>query len=576
MKKLAVVVVVVVVVAALGAALWWAYRPTGRDAAAPLAFAPADTPYLFGNLEPLPQPVIDKALQQSAAMTGLYAQLLDELRGDLAASEDAEAKRMLAVFDALRAEFTGKTPQQVVAGLGIGLHSRMALYGIGTVPVLRIEVADPEALRGFIGRMESAAGEALPSARLDDLSYWTLRSDGTPLMGIAALIGKHLVLSLAPADADPTVLRTLLGLDRPRQSALDSGALEALNRDYGYLPYFSGYLDSAKLLAALQADSAVDRAFLAALDAKRPELSADCAGEFAALAAAWPRASVGYEVFEAERNVSRFVLEARPDIATALMKLRAPMPGLGAGSEGALINLGLSLKLDALPGVVGGFAGKVASAPWTCPELAPLNAAFAEAAKGVNTPALFAAAPVFSGLHLIIDTLEMDFSPGSSPGGTGVLLIGSANPASLVAMAKGLAPPLADLDLPSDGSVVALPALPGLPPGVAAHAASRGTVIGIGIGGEAIKERLPGLLAADPAQQPLFVMGIGSNFYVKIAEAMAASAEQASDGDAVAAARLKAQAELLRQLYSTLFLRIDSRVELSDKGIEFRQTLLQR
>lgn len=574
MKKLG----VVVLLAAMGAAAWWflGRGPAGGGGdAAPLSYVPADSPYVFANLEPLPQPVIDKAMQQSAQLSGMYKDIFATVREGLAKSDKPEDQRVLALFDALIAEFDSKTPQQVIDAIGLDIRGRSAIYGIGVLPVLRMEVADPERFRAFIGRMEKAAGTPLGTAKLETLDYWTMRPDAAPLMGVAALIGKHFVLTLAPADAEPAVLRTLLGLDKPAKSVLDSGDLTALNTEYGYLPYFSGYVDSRKLLAAITANSAVDQAFLTAVGAEQPKIDEVCLKELGEMAAAWPRLSVGYEVFEPTRNVSRFVVEARPDIATELMKLRAPMPGLGKHSESSLMNFGLSFKLSALPGVVGGFAGKVTSAPWQCSELAPLNKAFEEAAKNINNPAVFAAAPVFSGVHVVLNTFDMDFAAGSEPTGTGVLLIGSDNPASLIGMAKGFVPQLATLDIPADGSVIALPALPGMPPALQGHVASSDKVIGIGIGGDEVKSALPQLLTADPAQQPLFVMGLSSAIYVKFADAMAAEAAKSAEASPEAAEMLKQQAELMRNVYTTLFSRVDSRIELSEKGIELRQTVLQ-
>lgn len=573
MKKVVVGVLLLALVA--GGLFWMLGRgPTGGGSSdAPLSFVPADSPYVFANFEPLPGPVVEKAMQQSAEVMGMYGELFDSLRVELEASEKPEDKRILAMLDALIAEFDNKTPQQINDSLGIGLDGRIALYGIGMVPVLRMDLAKPDNLRAFIGRMEKAAGAEMTKAKLEALEYWVFQPEAAPLMGVGAIIGNQLVLTLAPAQAEPAVLRVLLGVDKPAKSVLDSGSLQALNKDYKFTPYFSGYLDSAKLIAAYNANSAVDQAFLKALGTEKPQIDATCSKELSELATAWPRMVVGYEVFEPTRNVSRFVFETRSDIASELLKLRAPMPGLGKASEAAMLNFGLSFKLSAVPGVVNAFAGKVAESPWECAQLADLNQAFDEAKTGINNPAVFAAAPVFSGLHLILNTLEMDFASGATPSGSGALLIGSDNPASLIGMAKGFVPQLATLEIPTDGSVVALPAMPGVPPELQAHAASSDKVIGIGVGGDDIKAALPSLLQADPNQQPLFVMGLSSGFYVKLADAMAASAEMTSDGDPKAAELLKKQAELMRELYTKLFDRIDYRIELSERGIEFHQTV---
>lgn len=572
MKKLGVGLALLALLAGL---LWWGLgrRQGGAGDDAPLAFVPADTPYVFANLEPLPQAVLDKMMAQSAETLSMYGELMAPARAELAKSEEPGSKQMLAVFDALVAEFEGKSPQQINDGLGIGLRSRFALYGIGWVPVLRLELEKPENLRAFIGRMETAAGEALPKSRLDAIDYWEIKSEQAPLKGVVAIIDRHLVATLAPATADAAVLKTLFGLQRPAQPLIGSGTLEALNSQYGFAPYFSGYLDNRRLLAVLTAEapSAVDQAFAAALGMEQPELDATCRSELAALAESWPRLVGGYTHWDTTRNESRLVLETRKEIAEQLLKLRAPMPAAGQVDAGSIINFGLSFKLAALPEVVNGFAAGVAKQPWQCAQLTSMNEGFAQAKQGMSNPAVFAAAPVFSGFHAIVDSFDYNLAtPDKQPSATGVLLIGSDNPQSLIAMAKGFAPPLAALELPVDGSVVALPAIPEVPAELALFAASNGKVIGLGIG-SASEQRLPGLLQADPEQQPLLVMGVSAKFYALLADFMAQSAASDANQDEQARELLKKQAELMRTLYAKMFTRLEMRIEFSEHGIELRQ-----
>lgn len=583
MKKLA-PILLIAAAAALGA---WLYL--GRetvDPNAPLAFVPADTPYVFANLEPAPEAVLAQSRVQMDALGGLYASQFAELRQTPALAK-VDDPRLTALLDALEAEFTGMSPVEAIESIGLDLRARAALYGLGALPVLRMELAAPERFGAFIARLEAAVGESLPSAEVDGQSYWTLAPVEWPVGGLLAVVGDHLVLSVAPSVAEPAVLRQILGLDRPARSLAEARGLQSLNRELGYLPYFSGYLDSARVLAVLNSEpSTLETAFLAALGIQeRPRLEGVCADEFAALAAIWPRASVGYTHLDAARADGRAVLEARSDIAEALAKLRAPMPGLAAVDADTIAHFGMSLGLAALPEVVNEFADQVAAAPWQCEALAPLNAAFAESRQSLSNPALFMAAPVFHGFHAALSRLAM--SDGGQPDLAGVLVIGSDNPASLMALTQSMAPQLAGLDLKPDGVVKPLPALPELPLDAPLHAAMTERTLGLAVGaGE--EARLPAALAADPAQQPLLAIGVNARFYEFLADMMlktlpepdaaAATDDKGEDAEARAQAAelnasLRRNAELMRTVYSKLFKRVDMRLELSERGIEWVQTM---
>src|SRR5690606_16463337 len=102
--------------------------------------------------------------------------------------------------------------------------------------------------------------------------------------------------------------------------------------------------------------------------------------------------------------------------------------------------------LAELPGLVGKWSGAARAAPLQCPQLAGLNQAAQDAAQQAGNPAIFAAAPVFHGLHAMLSRFEMkDLAEG--PDYAGKVLVGSPNPAALVGMARSFAPGLAQLQL---------------------------------------------------------------------------------------------------------------------------------
>ncbi|HET6604712.1 MAG TPA: hypothetical protein VFG21_10985 [Xanthomonadaceae bacterium] len=565
-------VIGVVVLVGVAALFTWRSidRPAGGgDADGPMAFAPADTPYVIGMLEPFPQAVIDDWMQRADSLGPLYARQLDDADRALArqGGDQAPGARVLA---AVRAEFAGKTPQQALAVLGMDGRGRMALYGVGLVPVLRMELADPDAFTGFVTRMEEQAGQPLPRASVEGRDYWRFAIEEARVDALLAVLDGHLVATVAPAGADAAVLRTLLGLKRPAVSA--DADLARVNGELGFTDHFSGYLDTGRLLAALTREpTPVEAAFLTALQIDRPSLEPACRDEYAALAVSWPRVAFGYTEVATDRLVADTVIQTSKAIAQDLMKLRAPMPGMALVDADTPMNLGLSLKLSELPALVDRHAAAIEATPFQCPELAWINAGATGARTQVNNPALFAAAPVFHGFHLVLDHLA--FSDTGEPSeAAGTLVIGSDNPQSLLAMARSFVPTLANVQIAPDGKVHALP-LEGLPNAELAgpaHVAMGEHLIGIAFG-QGQQARLPDALTIDAQQQPLLVFGYGGAVYEQLATL---SSRMAADtGDAATREQAERTAAIMREIASRWLRRVEQRVEFTERGIEIRQTI---
>lgn len=569
MRKLLIVVVLVAVVAA-GVFLWRRGTPPGDvagagDADSPLAFVPADTPYVFANLEPIPRAVSERWMTQMNLAASLWqVQITQAIRKIETDRPDAEELKWLR---AANAELEGKSVAQVFEALGYDLQAKFAFYGIGLAPVMRLTLADPDKFRAFVARIEERGGQALPRAKLGDLEYWNFTSPEAKVRGVVALQGNQLVLTFAPPN-DDAALRILLGVERPAQDMRNGAALIALNKQFGYLPSASGYLDTKRVVAQFTAaPTALETAFLTAFGIEKPATDAVCAGEYAALASAMPRLSLGYTQLDAQRMDVVARLETSPAIAKDLMELRAPMPGL-AQVKDAPLNFGLSLRIGALPNVVGKWASAVAAAPWKCPALAELNAGFAQSRDQLMNPAVFAAAPVFHGFHAIATRIDMKNSMAGTPDFGGKLLIGSPDPNALIGMAKSFVPQLATMTLKPDGKVQPLPALPNVPADLPTFVAMTPGVLGLAFG-QGEDADLGEYLTSDPTQQPLLVLGYSGALFADFTQSMLEQA--AKEQDPAQRAEQEQAAKMMAQIYAHIR-RADIRVEFSESGIEMHQS----
>lgn len=571
------------------AAGWWLYTQRGADtpglpmavetdasAASLLEFIPAESAYVAAPLQALPEDLARSLLAQAEPILAALPSLLSDWRTALDESADQDAaQQMRGVLDALEAEFKGKSLEQSIAHVGMAPNGLVALYAIDLVPVARVRLDSAQRMREFFERMQTAAGSPLQRSEFEGHSLWTLPAEQlaeAPLKPLIALVDQDLVISMVPvADAGP-LTRRMLGLDKPANSLAASGELARRATELGFLPYIVGYLDNARLLSqASKPSGETARGFLEALKQSPPELAEICHTELAQVAGNFPGASFGYTRLDGDGNVARMVWHVEETIAGELLKLRAAMPGGPEVGEDALFAFGVALSLKELPGVVGRLAARISAAPYACKELAFLNQAATDAGKGINNPAVFAAGPMAFGLQLVIDDFSLS-ADGQTPNGSGMLLLGSDNPQSLIGMAKGFVPQLAQLQVPTDGKAVALPTMPGSPPGLPpTFIAQSEKVLAISIG-EPEEARLAKRLRLDPAWQPVISSSASGRVYEVIGRAIETAIADMPDN--AEKRELSAQARIMIETQSRLFSRSDFVLEFSQRGIELEQATL--
>lgn len=506
----------------------------------PLAFAPANTPYLLANVEPVPAASIEMWMKNAEQMMPMYEKVLDGMVTDLEKkTPDALGVR---VVKALRDEMKGKINRAGMESLGWTMSSRSAFYGIGLIPVMRVELGDPEKFKAFIARMETKVGQKLATGKAGDQDYWTAGPAEDKLQFIIALQGTHLVMTFAPKSADQKILEQLLGLELPSESALDADVLAKFNKDRGYLPYGSGYIDTAKLLTLVFGErTPTEKAFLESLGEKNPvaEVSAVCKTEAQSIAAQVPRVSFGYTALDAKSMDLRYMLETNPAVGAELAKLAVTVPGLDGHGEG-LFDVGFGIDLNALVSFVNAKSSAVAAAPYQCESLKPLNEAFASARTGMSNPGIFMAASAIKGFNASLSKFEM--AEGQPPMLEGKIAFASDNPQSLLAMAGSFAPPVASLTLQPNQAPVAMP-MDALPPGTPpTYVAMSDKALGFAIG-ESQQASLQAFLKSDSkTPSPLLHYGLDGagmatffDMMVKQSETALAAAEsmQSMDSEAV-------------------------------------------
>lgn len=531
-----------------------------------LGYVPADTPYVFANIEPLPKAYIDTMAAKMGPLAEIYEGMVKDALAGLA--KEGSDDPAVAVVKALLEEMQGKISIAGAESIGLSTQARSAIYGIGLVPVARLELKDPAAFQAFLGRVEKRAGQPLLSFKVGDQSYWRIGKEGGDLAGLMAIADGDLVLSIMPSKPSNELLERLLGVTLPDDSLADAGKLEALNDQYGFTPHGSGYVDVVRVMRALTEEkSGIEKEFLAAFGEKDELPSAECKAEMLGIAGNMPRFAFGYTRFDLQQLDSQAILELKPELAKPLSALPAAVPGLGAATD-SVFDFGFSLNVQKLVDFANAQAAAVAAAPYKCPEFANLNTGFAELRTSMANPGLAMAAPALKGARAVLT--KFDMTNPLSPVVAGKMLIASDNPESLFAMAKSFVPAIASLDLKPGATPQPLPAelaQPGMPP---THVAMSAQAIGfaVGAGEEAALSKWLGEPAASPP--PLLTFGYGAEFFESIAQAgMMGLAGEPEEQRAAAERSLK----LMQEVYGKVLAHLDVSVLLTERGVEMRQTM---
>jgi hypothetical protein len=219
------------------------------DTSGPLRYVPADTPYIMSGLEPAPddfmdkmEPMVDRLLASYRTM--LQAAMADALRENPEESPDPE---FVAKTEALVEELLTLLSLDGLRGAGMTRESTFIFYGHGLLPVLRVSLTDDALLDDALSRIETGAGESLPVGEIQGKQYRYFDADKVRV--ILATFDDQLILTVMPASFDESELAQLLGLALPAENIAQTGVLQGIADDYGFMAAFVGFFSIERLAA---------------------------------------------------------------------------------------------------------------------------------------------------------------------------------------------------------------------------------------------------------------------------------------------------------------------------------------
>ncbi|SER93694.1 hypothetical protein SAMN04487958_104256 [Vreelandella subterranea] len=526
------------------------------EAATMLSYIPADSPYFMASSEAMPEQEAFDLYQRLQPMASLESDL-DELRATLPDIDDEASRSMMKLLIAMGEELDGVESLDDFHALGLKVSPRAALYGLGILPVLRMQLQDEEAFRETLQRILTKAEITPSTATTNGTEYWILTPEA-PVQAILVIADQQLLMSVVPQDASDELLAQVLGSDLPDSNLEDSGALAALEQRHDFTPYGAGEVDFSRLLNELSSPShAGTQALMDAVEAEQLDLSA-CQADIDRLTSRFPGLLLGMREYNQDRMEMNVILETDESIVTDLRALTTQVPGLGS-TEG-MASFGMGLNLPLLLQTAQRYAQEVRQNPFSCDELQDLNSAWRDINTAMNNPATMMIGSALSGLRARIDSLTMT---DGEPSGSGILTLASPNPMGLVTTAGAFMPELGALELEPGGEAKQIESMMLPPETPTLHAAMSDTAIALGAD-ISDPASLQEALQAPASERDLLLHGhLTGEFYHSLADVM----EQVPSDELEAS-----DIEMFRQ-YADIYKNMEYWFRVDDAGVEMSFSL---
>jgi len=417
-----------------------------------LEYVSADTPYVYADLEPVPEEITDAYIERFQPVMDIISQQVSQFQADYQAGVhkgEPVAELAAAVLD----EVGGTLSKESLGKVGISMNAHHAVYGMGIFPVIRIGLSDAEALRNAISRIETRMGYQLPVKDLNGSAYWRVTEDDMPVGVYLAILDQQLIISMFPVRAENRLLAAFLGQEMPARSMAANNALGIMNKTKGYTGYGSGMLDIQKLADELLNPDSDTRSILGErMNAEMDSLDAVCLAEMKSIIARTPRMTFGTTRLTSNELAVRYDLEIESTLASGLAALVSDTPAAGTGNK--LLSASLAVKVGKLRSFILEKATAVFETPYQCARLQEFNDQAAQLMTQLNIPM----PPMVNNLMGV--RVEVDsFDPRKEiTEGNGLLAIHVDKPEMFVGMASMLVPGFEKLDLANQKEPVRIPA----------------------------------------------------------------------------------------------------------------------
>lgn len=441
----------------------------------PLAYVPADTVFFSGQLEPYP--VKDYLQSVTYTQTQVPDDFLEELDDDPNPKNRFIGSLVRSYFEASR------SAESFLNTFGLPEQMRMLVYAVGFIPVLRYEVADETRLWALLDKAEQESGFSHQTRSIGELNYrvypFENSDNGEKFELLVAFHEGWATWSFNTHLNDAQTEAVVLAQSKPKASLEQSGTLDEIAKNHGFIKTSLSYLDHQGVVTALTTEKGNALAQMLTQVLEREGKTDDfaelrtpeCQAEMGAIAANWPRTVLGFRdgkdiQISAERSymkMSMVVESHNQTVLDALNAVQGYLPDYLNGDQ--VFSMGFGIDANKLSSSMSSIWSNMLEPAYQCKPLMEMQ----EGLKASNPAALAmftGMAQGVKGIGMGVQSFALNLN-GPEPqldDLQGVITLSADQPEVIFNMAKAFAPPLAGIQVPNDGSAVDLATVMPIPP----------------------------------------------------------------------------------------------------------------
>ncbi|MBM7071324.1 hypothetical protein JQC92_04610 [Shewanella sp. 202IG2-18] len=471
MKKAAIALAVV----AAGAAGYWYTQNSSSTASDSvyLEYIPADTLMFSGSLEDFP--LKDYINHTAASMMPMDTSAFD----NLGEKESTHTKFLLSLLKQFQQAVT--KPETFTQSYGLPDSGKSFMYTIGAMPVIKVELASPDAFWKHLDSAEKDSGFNHQIKELDGVIYRAYQLmdkdvNGKPMDLIFTEKDGVLTITLTGFTQDNSALKQAFSLVKPKHSLAKSGQLEQIIDKYDFDPRSVFYINQKALVKGITTtdgnEFAQQLTSMFALAGENPLSefqTPECAQELQGIADNWPRTVAGLTALDilpdhAKMDVSVIAESNNKTMIDGLKKLRGFIPNFVANDKDSVMAMGLALNTSDVVSGLTDVWSDLQTPAYQCEPLAQMQQKLSQQSPAMLGMATGMAAGL-KGIAASIIDLEFDGTQGPSISQLDALVSVSADkPEQLFNKLKTFVPMLANVELKPNGEAVDLSTLLPIPP----------------------------------------------------------------------------------------------------------------
>ena len=461
MKKL----IIPVAIVAIGAG---AYLYQQQDSAYNvLSYVPSDTPLFTGQLTPFP--IKDYVASAPKLITPSDQARLDALY-------EKEIPGLAFAANLLKAYQDGlKDADLLVKTFGLADQIRAYAYTLGLLPVLKVEVANPQAIWDLLDKNEQETGFVHKEGKIKELSYRiytiTAADEDDVIDVIVAQANGILTITAKTKLVSDALLATALGLDKPKESLADTNTLSDIIKQHQFSDASVGFINNIEIIKGL---TSTDGNQLARQLTKISKAENDnpfemlqtsiCKQELTSIAQNWPRTAFGYTKMEISKEESTIgfaaVIESKNQvILDALNTMRGYIPNYTQNFDNNVVATSIGIDISQLASSLTKIWGDLQKPTYQCEPLAQIQSEIS--ASGQSLAMLGMSANMASGVKgisaAIFDyTMDANREQPKLDSFDALFAVHADNPAAIFNSIKMFSPELQQVRLIDNGPAISL------------------------------------------------------------------------------------------------------------------------